>query len=69
MGETLPLFRASFNLLREVIERTRILARLPGRADLPSPVDPSPRLPRPGGQAEGYGPQDEAGFAKAGVPP
>ncbi len=60
MGETLPLFRASFNLLREVIERTRILARLPGRADLPSPADPLP---------EGYGPQDEAGFAKAGVPP
>ncbi len=31
MGEPLPLFRASFNLLREVIERTRILEWLAGR--------------------------------------
>ncbi len=45
MGETLPLFRASFNLLREITERTRILEWLAGRlarcSSVQSTSDPS----------------------------
>ena len=56
MGETLPLFRASFNLLREITERTRILEWLAGRlarcSSVQSTSDPSGGDP-PDAKAEG----------------